>query len=346
MLLLKYARQTRECWPSHQTLARYMNLKPRRVASLLKELDVAGLVTVESRASQGQSNLYQLHKVVHKGANTAAKLTVKSEAAYPPAENCYPGKQKIAGEGKQYIANEVYALELQSSKHNNHNNNMQSIDHEKSQLGFICQDDTGQDQTCVNVVSNENTNEEKGIIGATPTPTSTTTTFHKQPPISPEENSASGGTIRDRVVTALTAYGVAQFRARQLASAVIAANLDEKYIQELAEWISSQIALRKIYNPAGLLVQMVYQLAPVPVPVPASTGIFSYIEHRNLEDASCERDRTASRSKLDKLLALQALSRLNANTHVSTATATSTFTADSYPRYVQKENKSAVESYA
>ncbi len=375
MMLLKYARQSQECWPSHQTLARDMNLKSRRIANLLKELDEAGLIKVVSRASQGQSNLYQLHKVVHKGVDTAARLTVKSEGAYPPAENCYPGKQKIAGEGMQHFANEAYAVELHSSINNNHNN-IQKRQLEKSQPGFNGQGDTGQDQTYVNVVCDENKNEEKALIGATPT--SSTTTFHNQPSMSLEEISASGDTIRDRVVAALTAYGVAQFRARQLAPAIVAARLDERYIQELADWISSQAALRKIYNPAGFLVQMVYQLAPVPVP--ASTRSFSHlqnaasnigissnnqhelnlnhevvakhlprlieIEQRNLEEASCERDRTAARSKLDKLLALQDLSRFNTNTQVSTVTATSTITSDSYPRYVQVEQESPKENYA
>ncbi len=180
MVLLKYARQSRECWPGHQTLARDMSLKPRRIASLLKELDQAGLVTIISWACQGQSNLYQLHKVVGKEVDAAATFTGKTEAAYPPAENCYPGKQKIAGEGMQYIATEAYASEIHSSINNNNHNNMQSSELEKSQDGFNGHGNIGQDQICVNVVSIENKNEEKGLIGATPASTSSTT-FHNQP---------------------------------------------------------------------------------------------------------------------------------------------------------------------
>ncbi len=361
LMLLKYARQAQECWPSHQTLARNMSLKPRRIANLLKELDEAGLVTVGSRAREGQSNLYRLHKAVRKDVDKSP--TALPETTYPLVENCQPGKQQNAGEGKQIFANESYALELHSSK--NYNHTIQSSECYKSQSEI-----NGNKQTSVNVTVRMSASEN-GKQGqarhirpiSAPTPAS----YHPQ---SLQKTPEPAGIIKDRVAAALTAYGVAQFRARQLAPAVTAANLDEKYIYELAEWIKNQATLRKIYNPAGLMVQMVYQLAPLPV----STGYFSHpqnaesnnishsnnnnqlelnqsqevvakhlprlieIEQRNLEEASCERDRTAARSKLDKLLALQELSRFNTHIQATKATATSTGTSDSYPRYVQTES--------
>src|SRR6476661_5913635 len=60
LVLLKYARQSNECWPSQQTLGRDMNLKARRIADLLKELENAALITILSRAKEGLSNLYRL----------------------------------------------------------------------------------------------------------------------------------------------------------------------------------------------------------------------------------------------------------------------------------------------
>ncbi len=278
------------------------------------------------------------------------------------------------------VKRKVYALELHSSKNNIHT--IQSSELEESQAVFTGQPqtDTGQEQACVNVSGNaseivvEGRQERHNCSVAAAT---TTSKYSQSLHVNPEQK----GTTRERVVMALTAYGVAQFRARQLAPTVIAANLDEKYIHELADWISSQAALRRVYNPAGFLVQMVYQLAPVPVPAP--TGSFSHpqyagsgsssgsnpsnnvldlnqnqevitkhlprlieIEQRNLQEGSCERDRTAAWSKLDKLLALQDPSRLNTNTLVSTTTAPSAGTADSYPRYVQVEQESPKEDYA
>src|SRR3954471_14433716 len=64
LILLKYARQSNECWPSQQTLGWDMNLKSRRIADLLKELEGASLITIISRAKEGLSNLYRLLKVV------------------------------------------------------------------------------------------------------------------------------------------------------------------------------------------------------------------------------------------------------------------------------------------
>src|SRR6478672_7221296 len=64
LILLKYARQSNECWPSQQTLGRDMNLKARRIADLLKELEKESLITIASRAKEGLSNFYRLLKVV------------------------------------------------------------------------------------------------------------------------------------------------------------------------------------------------------------------------------------------------------------------------------------------
>jgi hypothetical protein len=130
-----------------------------------------------------------------------------------------------------------------------------------------------------------------------------------------------------KVIKELTDFGVSEVKARQLAVTVTHAKLDEAYIEGLIEWIGDQATSRPIYNPAGLLVQMVCQLAPVPLPkgmgVPTLNDLqmgFEQkkqfldkhlprqiaIEKRNLAEATSEQDTLSIQSKLDKLLALQA----------------------------------------
>lgn len=130
-----------------------------------------------------------------------------------------------------------------------------------------------------------------------------------------------------KVIAVLTELGVSEVRAKQLAVTVIKSKLDDEYVRGLAEWIREQTVSRTIYNPAGLLVQMVHQLAPVPLPrgagVPTLNSLqleadqrkeyfdkhlprLIAIEERNLADAVSVRDKTSIRLRLDKYLAFQA----------------------------------------
>src|SRR3954452_5746924 len=82
LILLKYARQSNECWPSQQTLGWDMNLKSRRIADLLKELEGASLITIICRAKEGLSNLYRLLKVVPpKGGSDSSSSKTATPAA-------------------------------------------------------------------------------------------------------------------------------------------------------------------------------------------------------------------------------------------------------------------------
>ena len=132
----------------------------------------------------------------------------------------------------------------------------------------------------------------------------------------------------EKVITVLTEFGVSEVRARQLAATVMRAKLDEEYVRGLAEWIEEQAASRTIYNPAGLLVQMVHQLAPVPLPkgvgVPTLNSLQLEIEARReyfekqlprliaIEEAEPGKrrfragQRPVFKLRLDKYLALQA----------------------------------------
>jgi hypothetical protein len=133
-------------------------------------------------------------------------------------------------------------------------------------------------------------------------------------------------TVSEKVIAVLTGVGVSEVRAKQLAVTVNKAKLDDEYVRGLAEWIREQAAARTIYNPAGLLVQMVHQLAPVPLPkgvrVPTLNSLqleadqrreyfdkhllrLIAIEERNLANAASERDKASIRLRLDNYLALQ-----------------------------------------
>lgn len=245
LILLKYARQSNECWPSQQTLGRDMNLKPRRIADLLKELEMASLITIICRAKEGLSNLYRLLKVVPPKGGSDSSLP---KTADPAAKKDLPGKQRKTGEGKQDSANESHAVEIHALNTHTHIQpapvkempipTRPGFDQQESVCG--CRNSGG-----------EFSDKSTGLMCK-----GETASLHIPLP----------QTVAEKVVSILTESGISEVRAKQLAATVIRAKLDEEYVRGLAEWIQEQAASRTIYNPAGLLVQMVYQLAPVPLP--------------------------------------------------------------------------------
>ncbi len=237
-----------------------------------------------SRARAGHSNLYRLHKVA---LNEKISAITQPASANPLAENCHPGMQKIAGGGRQYIADESYALEEHTIK-NNHTDNTEP--QELHLPSPALKGGSDQDQTCVSV----NTNKENEVQGQEFLQCSIST-VQNQPPPPLQAGPVPGGTSHERIAAALTAYGVSKLRARQLAPSVVAANLDDKYIRELVEWINNQTALRKVYNPAGFLVQL------VPVPPATVNPDFNSLKQSKLE----------SEIKLDQEFATKHLPRLN-----------------------------------
>ncbi|NWJ47416.1 MAG: helix-turn-helix domain-containing protein [Chloroflexi bacterium] len=70
MVMLSFARQSVSCWASHRRLAEEMGLQPRRVIDLIKELEAAALISVESRAREGQTNIYRLQRRASKPKTT------------------------------------------------------------------------------------------------------------------------------------------------------------------------------------------------------------------------------------------------------------------------------------
>lgn len=291
LILLKYARQSNECWPSQQTLGCDMTLKPRRIADLLKELESASLISIVCRAKEGLPNLYHLLKVVQAKEGSSSS---SSKTADGTAKKDRPGKQKNAEEGMQNIADESHAVEINAL--NTHTHTQFQAPGVKENLGF----------------SKVGFNRE-WIVG---NDVCASRNFEEREP------SAVG-----RVTTVLSDFGVSEVRARQLATTVIRANLNEDYVKSLIEWIGNQTSSRTIYNPAGLLVQMVHQLSPVPIPkgkgVPTLNGLqleveqkrkfievqlpqLISIEERNLVEARSERDKQRIQARLDMLLAHQA----------------------------------------
>jgi hypothetical protein len=129
-------------------------------------------------------------------------------------------------------------------------------------------------------------------------------------------------------------------------------------VRSLAEWIEGQATSRTIHNPAGLLVQMVHQLAPLPLPkgvgVPTLNTLqleteakreyfdkhlprLIAIEERNLADAVSERDKASIKLKLDKYLALQAKQREMAYS-VSRANLTAQSAFDNSQEFLMKQS--------
>lgn len=310
LILLKYARQSNECWPSQQTLGWDMNLKPRRIADLLKELEAASLVTIISRAKEGLSNLYQLLKVVPPKGGSDTSTPKTAEGA---AKKDLPGKQKTAREGMQNIADESHAVEKHALKTHIH---MQSLGakHVSKRLGVS---EFHRRDNSFDVCDLKDMAQQKTSALAVSVEEKTEATIHI-PLISSN---------LERVKSILKDFGISEIRTEQLAPKVIRANLGEEYVRGLVEWIVDQAAFRTIYNPAGLLVQMVHQLAPVPIPrgvgVPTLNSLQSEakakseyfekhlprliaIEERNLANALSQRDRTSIKARLDNYLALQA----------------------------------------
>ncbi|MBN9392379.1 MAG: helix-turn-helix domain-containing protein [Chloroflexi bacterium] len=307
LILLKYARQSNECWPSQQTLGWDMNLKPRRIADLLKELECASLITIICRAKEGLSNLYRLLKVVPPKGGSNSSLPKTADSA---AEKDLPGKQKKAGEGMQDSADESHEVEIHALKTHTH---IQPA----HVNGVVAPTNLDFDQPAKSVCDFRNSGKDSSDKSASMQSKEVPGSIHIPPQT----------TLSEKVIAVLTEFGVSEARAKQLAVTVIKAKLDDEYVRGLAEWILEQTASRTIYNPAGLLVQMVHQLAPVPLPrgagVPTLNSLqleadqrkeyfdkhlprLIAIEERNLADAVSVRDKTSIRLRLDKYLALQA----------------------------------------
>lgn len=127
VVLKSYARQFDNCWPSHQTLADDMDLKPRRIRDLLKELEAAGLIQIESRSEAGCSNIYHLKKfntrparVKENGQNNSAVAHMQgAEFADPSVKNNQPYEPKIAAHPRQNIAYKLHEPEIHEEIHEN-----------------------------------------------------------------------------------------------------------------------------------------------------------------------------------------------------------------------------------
>jgi hypothetical protein len=307
LTLLKYARQSNECWPSQQTLGRDMNLKARRIADLLKELEKASLITIICRAKEGLSNLYRLLKVVQPKGGAGSSLSKTTEGV---AKKDIPGKQRKTGEGMQDSADESHTFEIHAL--NTHTHTQPAPAKETPIPTKVAFDQPGQ-----GVCGFRNSGEESSDKTAGLKSKEESASLHIPPPVSDI----------GKVIKVLTDYGVSAVKARQLAATVTQAKLGEAYIEDLIEWIGDQASSRPIYNPAGLLVQMVCQLAPVPLSkgmgVPTLNDLQMEFEHkreflekhlprqiaiekRNLAEVTSEQDILSIQSKLDKLLALQA----------------------------------------
>lgn len=62
IILLAYARQERECWPSQQLMAEQLGLSQRTAIRALKELQRKKLVRIE-RLGQGKHNIYHIKRL-------------------------------------------------------------------------------------------------------------------------------------------------------------------------------------------------------------------------------------------------------------------------------------------
>ncbi len=311
LILLKYARQSNECWPSQQTLGRDMNLKPRRIADLLKELENAFLITIICRAKEGLSNLYRLLKVVPPKGSFGSSLPKIADGV---SKKDIPGKQRKTGEGMQDSADESHAVEKHAIRIHTHKQD--TPENEIPNTTRVILDSPVQDVCDFKVSGKEalarSVKPRKDDAGSLHIPLSAST--------------------KERVEAVLREHGVSEVRAKQLATTVIKEGLDEAYVRDLAEWIESQATSRTIYNPAGLLVQMVCQLTPVPRPkgagVPTLNGLqldleqkkkfveeqlpqIIAIEERNLLEARFERDKERIQARLNMLLAQQGKERRN-----------------------------------
>ncbi len=284
-----------------------MNLKPRRIAYLLKELESAAIITIVSRAKEGLSNLYRLLRVAQpKGGPNPPS----SKTADGVAKKDIPGKQRNAGEGMQEFADESHAFEIHALNTHTH---IQPAPAKKIQTPTKIEVDQPNQVVCDSRNSGEEGSEK-----------STELMFGGE---AASLHIPSPRTVIEKVITVLTEFGVSEVRAKQLAATVFRANLDDEYVKGLVAWVEGQSASRAIYNPAGLLVQMVHQLVPMPqakgAGVPTLNGLqldfeqkkkfveeqlpqIIAIEERNLREARFEKDKPRIKARLDMLLAQQA----------------------------------------
>ncbi|NWJ47132.1 MAG: helix-turn-helix domain-containing protein [Chloroflexi bacterium] len=130
--LLRYARQFKACWPSHQRLARDMGLKVRRISDLLKELELAGVIGIESRASEGQTNIYQLYITTEKPDTKRRKNATSS------AENSSRNKQDFAEVGMQKSADESHEKKIHEI--HDHTHVESTSEKNEEQIEQVCDD--------------------------------------------------------------------------------------------------------------------------------------------------------------------------------------------------------------
>ncbi|MEI7554559.1 helix-turn-helix domain-containing protein [Candidatus Chlorohelix sp.] len=97
MVMLSFARQSVSCWASHRRLAEEMGLQPRRVIDLIKELETAALISVESRAKEGQTNIYRLQR-----------RAAKSKTAQTYVKSCEGAMQKKTHDSLQDSASNIH----------------------------------------------------------------------------------------------------------------------------------------------------------------------------------------------------------------------------------------------
>jgi hypothetical protein len=126
VLMLGYVRQAEICWPGYQRLAQQMQLTKRRVIDLVRELEQAELIEVESRAEEGLSNIYRLHLRVNgsQGVKDSAPPDEISctgggmkDIAPPDESNSTGGVKNIALPVVQKISPELHVLELHAIKY-------------------------------------------------------------------------------------------------------------------------------------------------------------------------------------------------------------------------------------
>ena len=96
IVLKRFAIQPNRIFPSHDTIAHLASLSPRCVREALKCLEKKGLLTIQSRARAGMSNLYFLEgPIVEVGKSC---LPPRQEVPTPPlgvGRSCLPPRQEV-----------------------------------------------------------------------------------------------------------------------------------------------------------------------------------------------------------------------------------------------------------
>jgi hypothetical protein len=125
LILKQYAQNKGECFPSRATLADRTNLTVRQIANLLKELQNAGCITIETRSENGRSmtNLYRLPIHRGKGENNCR------------GERDFPGGVKyISKEGGNILPTKEKALKEKTIKEENSRNSLPREENREEEL--------------------------------------------------------------------------------------------------------------------------------------------------------------------------------------------------------------------